>query len=53
MGQLESLLLQVSTLEDCAGPHSLDDLRAAIRRRQILLRIDLMTRETEGGMSRA
>jgi len=53
MGQMESLLLQVGTLEDCAGPHSLDDLRAAIRRRQILLRIDLVTRDAEGGMSRA
>ena len=53
MGQMESLLLQVGTLEDCTGPHSLDDLRAAIRRRQILLRIDLVTRDAEGGTSRA
>jgi len=53
MGQMESLLLQVGTLEDCAGPNSLDDLRAAIHRRQILLRIDLVTRDAEGGTSRA
>jgi len=53
LGQMESLLLQVGTLEDCAGPHSLDELRAAIGRRQILLRIDLVTRDVEGGTSRA
>jgi hypothetical protein len=53
MGQMESLLLQVGTLEDCAGPHSLDEVRAAIRRRQILLRIDLVTRDAHGGTSRA
>jgi hypothetical protein len=53
VGQMESLLLQVGTLDDCAGPHSLDELRAAIRRRQILLRIDLVTRDVEGGTSRA
>jgi hypothetical protein len=53
MGQMESLLEQVGTLDDCAGPHSLDEVRSAIRRRQILLRIDLVTRDVEGGASRA
>jgi hypothetical protein len=53
MAQMESLLLQVSTLEDCAGSGALDDLRAAIGARQFLLRIDLITREAEGGMTRA
>ena len=53
VGQMESLLEQIGTLDDCAGPHSLDDLKAAIRRRQILLRIDLVTRDAAGGTSRA
>jgi putative zinc finger protein len=53
MGQMQSLLEQVGTLDDCAGPHSLDELKDAIRRRQILLRIDLVTRDAEGGASRA
>ncbi|HUD72128.1 MAG TPA: hypothetical protein VMQ62_09215 [Dongiaceae bacterium] len=53
MAQMENLLLQVSTLEDCAGSGALEDLREAIGARQFLLRIDLVTREVEGGTTRA
>ncbi len=53
LAQMESLLLQVSTLEDCAGSGAIEDLREAIGARQLLLRIDLVTREMEGGMTRA
>jgi hypothetical protein len=53
LAQMEGLLLQVSTLEDCAGSGAIEDLREAIGARQLLLRIDLVTREMEGGMTRA
>jgi hypothetical protein len=51
--QLETLLLQVSTLDDCAAARQIRDLREEIERRQILLRIDLVASEVEGGSSRA
>ena len=53
LGQLESLLLQVSALDDCTAGQGIHDLREAIERRQLLLRIDLVTREVEGGAARA
>jgi hypothetical protein len=46
--QLEALLLQVSSLDDCAAARQIHDLREAIERRQILLRIDLVAGEAEG-----
>lgn len=51
--QLETLLVQVSTLDDCAAARQIHDLREEIERRQILLRIDLVASEVEGGSSRA
>lgn len=51
--QLETLLVQVSTLDDCAAARQIRDLREEIERRQILLRIDLVASEVEGGSSRA
>lgn len=48
VGQLESLLIQVASLEDCASARQLHELREQVERRQILLRIDLMTREVQG-----
>jgi hypothetical protein len=51
--QLESVLLQVSSLEDCATARQIHDLGEAIERRRILLRIDLMTRDAAEGGSRA
>ena len=48
VGQLESLLIEVASLQDCASARQLHELREQIERRQILLRIDLMTREMEG-----
>jgi hypothetical protein len=53
LGQLESLLLQVSAMDDCTAVQAIHDLRAAIERRQLLLRIDLVTREVEEGGTRA
>jgi hypothetical protein len=41
--QLESILLQVSSLDDCATARQIHDLSQAVERRQILLRIDLVT----------
>jgi hypothetical protein len=52
MGQLESVLVQVSILDDCAAGRRLSELREAIERRQILMRIDLMTRASDGGAYR-
>ena len=51
--QLESLLVQVSSLNDCAAALQIHDLREEIERRQILLRIDLVAGEVEGGSSHA
>ncbi len=48
VGQLESLLIQVASLEDCASARQLHELREQVERGQILLRIDLMTREVQG-----
>jgi hypothetical protein len=53
LGQLESLLLQVSSMDDCTAVQAIHDLRAAIERRQLLLRIDLVTREVEEAGTRA
>jgi hypothetical protein len=53
LGQLESMLLQVSSMDDCTAVQAIHDLRAAIERRQILLRIDLVTREVEEAGTRA
>jgi len=46
--QLESVLMQVAALDDCASARQIHDLRDQIEARQILLRIDLVTREMEG-----
>jgi len=46
--QLESVLMQVAALDDCASARQIHDLREQIETRQILLRIDLVTREMEG-----
>jgi hypothetical protein len=51
--QLESILLQVSSLDDCATGRQIHDLSEAIERRQILLRIDLVTRDLAEGGARA
>jgi hypothetical protein len=53
LGQLESMLLQVSSMDDCTAVQAIHDLRAAIERRQLLLRIDLVTREVEEAGTRA
>jgi hypothetical protein len=53
MHQLESMLLQVSELDDCSAGQAIHDLREAIERRQLLLRIDLVTRDMEEGGARA
>lgn len=47
VGQLEALLIQVVSLGDCASARQLHDLREQIEKRQILLRIDLFTREMQ------
>jgi len=46
--QLESVLMQVASLQDCATAGQIRDLREQIEQRQILLRIDLVTREIGG-----
>jgi putative zinc finger protein len=46
--QLESVLMQVAALDDCASASQIHDLREQIETRQILLRIDLVTREMQG-----
>lgn len=51
--QLETLLLQVSSLDDCAAARQIHDLREEIEKRQILLRIDLIAGEAEGGATHA
>jgi len=48
LGALSDLLLGVAELDDCADGAQMRALREAIERRQVLLRIDLMTREAEG-----
>lgn len=48
VGQLETILIQVSSLSDCVAARQIHDLRDQIERRQILLRIDLVTREMRG-----
>jgi len=50
--QLEALLLQVSSFDDCTTARQIHELRDAIQSRQILMRIDLVTRTVEGGGSR-
>jgi hypothetical protein len=47
------MLLQVSSMDDCTAVQAIHDLRAAIERRQLLLRIDLVTREVEEAGTRA
>ncbi len=39
--------MQVASLQDCAPPGQLRELRDQIEQRQILLRIDLMTRDLQ------
>jgi len=51
--QLETLLVQVSSLDDCAVARQIHDLREEIEKRQILLRIDLIAGEVEAGASHA
>jgi hypothetical protein len=46
--QLESVLMQVAALDDCTPARQIHDLREEIEKRQILLRIDLVTREMRG-----
>ena len=53
LGQLEFTLLQVTSLSDCAAARQIHELRQAIERRQLLLRIDLATRDLDEGRSRA
>lgn len=53
MQQLETLLIQVSSLDDCAAAQQIHDLRSEIERRQILMRIDLISREVLEGGARA
>jgi hypothetical protein len=48
LGQLESVLMQVTSLDDCATPRQIHDLREQIEARRILLRIDLVTRQIQG-----
>jgi hypothetical protein len=48
LGALSDLLLGVAELDDCADGAQMRALREAIERRQVLLRIDLMSREAEG-----
>ncbi len=50
--QLETLLLRVSSFEDCTAARQIHELRQAIDRRQILMRIDLMTRSMDQGAPR-
>ena len=45
---LQSLLLEVAFFGDCVTAGRIRELREAMQRRQILLRIDLVTREVEG-----
>jgi hypothetical protein len=45
--QLESVLMEVTTLDDCATARQIHDLREQVEKREILLRIDLMTREMQ------
>jgi len=47
VAQLESVLMEVTTLDDCATARQIHDLRERIEKREILLRIDLMTREMQ------
>lgn len=47
VGQLESVLIQVASLGDCASARQIHELREQIEKRQILLRIDLFTREMQ------
>jgi len=45
--QLESVLMEVTALDDCASARQIHDLREQIENRQFLLRIDLITREMQ------
>lgn len=47
VAQLGSVLMEVTALEDCATARQIHDLRERIETREILLRIDLMTREMQ------
>ena len=53
LGALSDLLLDVAELDDCADGPQLRALRESVERRQVLLRLDLMTREAEEGGTRA
>jgi len=53
LGALSDLLLEVAEMDDCAPAGQLVALRESIERRQMLLRLDLMTREADGGGTRA
>jgi hypothetical protein len=46
--QLESVLMEVTALDDCASARQIHDLREQIETRQIVLRIDLVTRAMRG-----
>ncbi|HYS77258.1 MAG TPA: zf-HC2 domain-containing protein [Candidatus Dormibacteraeota bacterium] len=45
--QLEPVLMQVASLQDCAPAGEIRELRDQIEQRQILLRIDLVTRDLQ------
>jgi hypothetical protein len=53
LGALSDLLLEVAEMDDCTQAGQLAALRESIERRQMLLRLDLMTREADGGGTRA
>ena len=53
LGALSDLLMEVAEMDDCAQAAQLAALRESIQRRQMLLRLDLMTREADGGGTRA
>ena len=53
LGALSDLLLDVAEWDDCTDGQELRALRESVERRQVLLRLDLMTREAEEGGARA
>jgi hypothetical protein len=48
LNDVENVLREVASLDPCASTSDLDEIHREVSRRQILLRIDLATRELEG-----
>ncbi len=48
LDDVEDMLREVASLRSCVRPRDLERVRAEMEKRQLLMKIKLMTRELEG-----